>query len=154
MQHITLLCVGRLKAHWALDACEEYAKRLQSSVKLTLEELPAGKSSDPEKQRVEERKRILQFLEKSNAHVWLLDERGEKMNSREFSFLLSQALDSGTKLIFILGGAFGVTPEVRKLVRRSMKLSDMTLPHELCRVFFLEQLYRGIEIMKGSGYHH
>lgn len=154
MQRITILTVGRLKAAWAKDACEEYGARLRPSATFAVVELPAGKSPDPVKQREEESRAILKALSKTEGDMWLLDEKGERMTSHEFAFVLSQARDSGTPLTFILGGAYGVAPDVRTAVRRSLRLSDMTLPHELCRVFFLEQLYRGFEIAKGSGYHH
>jgi 23S rRNA (pseudouridine1915-N3)-methyltransferase len=93
-------------------------------------------------------------LQKIDGDLWLLDEHGERMNSHEFSFFLGQARDAGRPLTFILGGAFGFSADFKKEIAHRMRLSDMTLPHELCRVLFLEQLYRGFEIMKGSGYQH
>jgi 23S rRNA (pseudouridine1915-N3)-methyltransferase len=121
---------------------------------LNIRELPASKQKDPAKQREEESTRILDALKKLDGDVWILDEEGERMKSHEFSFLLEQARDAGRPLIFVLGGAYGLTPEVKKRGNGRLRISDMTLPHELCRVLFLEQLYRGCEILRGSGYHH
>jgi 23S rRNA (pseudouridine1915-N3)-methyltransferase len=154
MQRITLLCIGTVKAKWIEEGCSEYIKRLRPHAKLEIIELSPSKQKDAEKQREEESKKILDVLSTSEGDAWMLDEKGERMTSQEFSFFLSQAKDIGQTLTFILGGAYGLSPTIRTRVKGSLRLSDMTLPHELCRVFFLEQMYRGIEIAKGSGYHH
>lgn len=154
MLHVTLLAVGKIKSPWLLEGCEDYIGRLKRSLKFELVELPASRERDAARQREEESAKLIAFIKKHDADVWLLDEKGERMASHEFSFFVSQARDAGRPLLFVLGGAYGMTPEVRKAARGSMRLSDMTLPHELCRVVFLEQLYRATEIMRGSGYHH
>ena len=123
-------------------------------MKLNVVELPASRQKDPGKQRDEESMRMLDALKKLEGDVWILDETGERMKSQEFSFLLSQARDAGRSLIFVLGGAYGLSADVKKRGQGRLRLSDMTFPHELCRVVFLEQLYRGCEILRGSGYHH
>ena len=154
MHHITLLCVGSLKFSWAKSACEDYADRLSHSLKLEIVELPASRSRELEQQREEESERIIQALEKRGGMVWVLDERGKEMDSTTFSKELQVAKDRGDAMTFVLGGAYGLNDTVRKKANRLLRLSAMTLPHELCRVVFLEQLYRAQEIGKGSGYHH
>jgi 23S rRNA (pseudouridine1915-N3)-methyltransferase len=154
MQRLTLLTVGPLKTSWLAEGCEDYARRIRPSAKFELIEVPAGKQKDPEKQRDEEGEKLLKAIDRLDGDVWLLDEKGERMASHEFAFLLSQAKDTGRPLTFILGGAFGLSPAVRTKVKARVRLSDMTFPHELCRLVFLEQLYRGLEIGRGSGYHH
>ena len=154
MHHITLLCIGSLKSGWAKTACEDYAERLCHSLKLEIVELPASKAREPERQKEEESQRIVDALEKRSGAIWVLDERGKDMTSVAFSKELQVAKDRGEEMIFILGGAYGLDDAVRKKAHRLLRLSVMTLPHELCRVMFLEQLYRACEIGKGSGYHH
>ncbi len=154
MQRITLLCVGRIKTFWLKEGCEEYTRRLGHSLTLEIRELPAGKASDAGKQRRQESDAVVTALKNVDGDVWLLDEKGERMTSQEFSFLLSQARDSGRALTFVLCAPCGSTPGFKKARTRSLRVSDMTLPHELCRLVFLEQLYRAVEIGKGSGYHH
>lgn len=154
MQKIILLCVGRIKIRWIADGYEDYLGRLKHHCTLEIIELPASKERDPKKQMEDESKRALKAIEKFDGDIWLLDEKGERMNSQEFSFLLEQARDAGLALTFILGGAYGFTPELKRRCSKRLRLSDMTLPHELARIVFLEQLYRGFEIVKGSGYHH
>lgn len=84
----------------------------------------------------------------------MLDEAGERMASRQFSVFLSKAEDIGISLIFIIGGAYGVSDQVKSVARGAIRLSDMTLTHEMSRLFLIEQIYRATEIRKGSGYHH
>lgn len=154
MQKITLLCVGSLKFSWAKEACRDYADRLSHSLKLEIVELPAGKAREPSIQREEESERIIAALEKRGGMIWVLDERGKEMTSEAFAKELQVAKDRGEGMTFVLGGAYGLNDAVRKKANRLLRLSAMTLPHELCRVVFLEQLYRAGEIGKGSGYHH
>lgn len=153
MQKIAFLCVGKLKESWAREAAAFYADRLNHVIKLEIVELPASKETDPERQRSEESKRLLDAARKIDGDMWVLDEKGKAMTSPAFAKAIEQAQDDGRTIIFLLGGAYGLIDEVRS-AGKLLKLSDMTLPHELCRVFFLEQLYRAIEINRGSGYHH
>lgn len=154
MQRITLLCIGRLKTPWAFEASSQYIQRLRTTTQLTIEELSASKEKDPDKQRDDESEKIMDRLEKLDGEVWVLDETGKAKTSEEFSQLIGQSKDRGEHLIFVVGGAYGLSSEVKNSARHTLKLSDMTLPHELCRVLFLEQLYRAGEMLKGSGYHH
>lgn len=154
MQKITLLCVGSLKSSWAADACAQYTDRLRGDMNLEIVELPASKERDPVRQLQEESSRLLEALEKRTGSVWVLDERGKGMTSEKFSGELSSLRDAGQPILFVLGGAFGLSDAIRNTADYMLQLSSMTLPHELCRVFFLEQLYRAMQIQKESGYHH
>lgn len=153
MHRITLLTVGRIRESWAREACEQYAQRLQSSLQLQITELAPSKGKTAAQQQAEESDRLLAQLSKIDGDKFILDERGKSVTSVQFASTISTARDRGTPLVFVLGGAYGLTDAVRK-AGTLLKLSDMTLPHELCRVVFLEQLYRAHEIGKGSGYHH
>ncbi|MDD4628757.1 MAG: 23S rRNA (pseudouridine(1915)-N(3))-methyltransferase RlmH [Candidatus Peribacteraceae bacterium] len=154
MQKITLLCVGSLKTRFLAEGCAHYIERLNHAFTLEVMELSASKEKDPAKQCGEESRRLLAALEKKDGDVWVLDERGKSLTSRNFAGEMAKARDAGRPMIFVLGGAFGLSDEVRKRGNRILRLSDMTFPHELCRLVFLEQLYRASEIGKGSGYHH
>jgi len=90
------------------------------------------------------------ILKQAGANFVLLDEKGIMMGSEEFARWLEKA----PEWRFVLGGPYGVSPEVKKLARARLSLSKMTLPHELVRVMFLEQLFRALTILKGKGYHH
>ena len=154
MQKITLLTVGKLKESWAREAADMYVQRLRPSVSLTVMELGPSRGKDGPAQQAEESDRILKMLGSMQGEIWVLDETGKGMISKEFSKELEKAKDQGTHLVLVLGGAYGFTDAVRNKAQKLIRLSDMTFPHELCRVVLLEQLYRAFEIQKGSGYHH
>jgi len=154
MQRITLLCVGSLKSSWAAEGCKQYIGRLRGDIDLEIVELPASKERDPERQLQEECTRLSEALAKRTGAIWVLDEGGKCMTSEEFSGALSSLRDEGQPIIFVIGGAFGLSDEVRNKADCLLQLSNMTIPHELCRIFFLEQLYRAVQIQKESGYHH
>lgn len=154
MHRITLLCIGSLKTRFLVDGCSHYMERLDHAFDIEVVELPASKEKDSVKQSADESQRLLVTLKKHEGDVWVLDERGKAMISRKFAEALGRARDDGRPVIFVLGGAYGLTDEVRTVAQHVLRLSDMTFPHELCRLVFLEQLYRASEITKGSGYHH
>jgi len=154
VQKITLLCVGSLKTRWIIEGCLDYLERLRHACTIDVVEVPASKQSDPLKQGAEESERLLKTIEKREGDVWVLDERGKAMTSAAFAEALGKTRDAGCPLTFVLGGAYGLTDTVRERADRILKLSDMIFPHELCRLIFLEQLYRANEIQRGSGYHH
>ncbi len=151
---ITLLAVGSIKKSWIQEGCSDYLGRMDRGYSCEVVELKPSKQKEPQKQLEEESQTILSRLQKMDGKVLVLDERGEGLISPAFSTLLSDAKDRGQSLIFIIGGAYGLSDEIRSRADMLISLSDMTLPHELCRIFFLEQLYRAQQIMKGSGYHH
>jgi 23S rRNA (pseudouridine1915-N3)-methyltransferase len=154
MLKITLLVIGRIKSAWIAEGCSEFLERLSRQYNVSTIELPASRAKDAEKQREEESEQIVHHLEKCRGDVWLLDERGSAVTSVALAELVSKNLDRGTPLTFVIGGAYGVMDVVRRAVHRHLRLSDMTLTHEMSRLLLLEQLYRAAEIQRGSGYHH
>ncbi len=154
MQRVTFITIGKPKEPWARDAAEMYVQRLRPQVSLTVMDLGPSRGKDGPAQQAEESDRILKMLESMQGEVWILDETGKGMTSKEFAQTIGHAKVRGMHLIFVMGGAYGLTDAVRKKGHKMLRLSDMTFPHEMCRVVFLEQLYRATEINKGSGYHH
>lgn len=154
MQHVVFLTVGKVKSTHIQQGIDQYVSRLSPIMHLEHVILSPSKQIDPEKYRAEESERLLERASKWNGDLWLLDERGKEMTSVEFAGLMDRAKDHGRTLVFLLGGAYGVTDAFRKQVPNHLALSRMTFPHELCQLIFLEQLYRAGEITKGSGYHH
>lgn len=153
MQRVVLIAIGRLKEPWAKQAASQYVERIGHGMKFEMKELPASRESDPLRQREDESRRMAEAAEKAGGAVFVLDETGERMTSLMFAKALQKLEDSGTPATFLLGGAYGFSDDVKR-ARKVIRLSDMTLPHELCRILFLEQLYRAREINRGSGYHH
>lgn len=154
MQKVTLLTVGSPRSSWIKDGIEEYICRLLGAFDFNILPVQASKSKDPNKQCKEESQRLLSAIEKQEGDIWVLDESGKEFSSKEFADAISQAGDIGIKITFVLGGAYGLSDEVRSRADHIIALSRMTFPHELCQLIFLEQLYRVTQIQKGSGYHH
>ncbi len=154
MHRITLIAIGSLREQWAKDAAKLYRDRLKASIDLNVLELPPSRQPHASGQMVEESQRLLMSAEKLKGQVWVLDETGKQMTSKEFAESIGKLKDQGEPVTFIIGGSYGLANNVREAADTVISLSAMTLPHELCRIVFLEQLYRATEIQKGSGYHH
>jgi 23S rRNA (pseudouridine1915-N3)-methyltransferase len=152
MLPITLICIGSLKTKWVKEGAEQYLLRI--GPRLKIQELSASKQQDPKRQQAEENTKILEAMENARGVTWVLDETGKTYTSQAFAAELGKLQDRGEPLTLVLGGAYGLTSEVRAKAQRVVRLSDMTFPHELCRLVLLEQLYRAQEIRKGTGYHH
>jgi 23S rRNA (pseudouridine1915-N3)-methyltransferase len=147
---ITVLAIGKargVEAEWG----GEYLKRLGKDVEV--HEFSASKSLPPaEAQRAEAQLLIKAIPDKSL--VVLLDERGKSLSSREFASQLSAWQDQGvSNLVFIIGGADGVTSDVRLRAGYTICFGRLTWPHKLVRVMLLEQIYRARQILAGHPYH-
>ena len=101
-----------------------------------------------------ETQRILKTLENSDGFIAALDEHGKEFSSLELANLISRQKDLGVPVVFVVGGAYGLKDAVLGKAKMKISLGRMTLPHELCKLVFLEQLYRAHTIIAGSGYHH
>ena len=144
------------KEPWFDEAESLYLKKINHYVALEVIHLKTLKSDRDEadlKKKFEE-KMLLEKLS-SDDFVILLDEKGKKMNSIEFSKLVQSAHESGKKRgVFIIGGAFGVSEQIKKSATRQVCLSDMTMNHLVAEVMLLEQIYRALTILKNIPYHN
>jgi len=113
-------------------------------------------AKDPEQAKAEESRRVLAAIQKSSgAYAVCLDERGEDATSESMADILEKASDSGaTSLLFLLGGPFGHTKEVRDAADQTVRLSRCVLNHAVASVVLSEQLYRAWTIVRGEPYHH
>ena len=153
MQRIRLLTIGTLKTAWIREGCGEYRKRLTPLTFFDIEELPASKENRPERQMREESERLLKAFGGEDVLV-VLDQRGKEMTTEQFSEFLGEKRDHGLSITFAIGGAYGLDDRVRQRAHVVLRLSVMTLPHELCRLIFLEALYRSLDVLRGGKYHH
>ncbi|MBI5134463.1 MAG: 23S rRNA (pseudouridine(1915)-N(3))-methyltransferase RlmH [Candidatus Taylorbacteria bacterium] len=137
---ISLVTVGKTQGKEFAESIADYSKRVSRYVQFEFVDT------------VEER--LAKALEKMD-RVFLLDEHGKEYTSMEFSGFVEKQLNAGVKNVaFVIGGPFGFSDEVRALADSSIALSKMTFPHDLCRVVFLEQLYRAFSILRNEKYHH
>lgn len=154
---IYLLTIGKTNISYIKDGIDEYCKRLRRFVSYTIKELPdaknSGKKSENE-QKEAEGELILKNIADSDLVV-ILDERGKEYTSREFAGFLERSMSSVKKrLIFVVGGPYGFSEAVYRRADSKLSLSKMTFNHEMVRLFFTEQIYRGISILNGLPYHH
>ena len=113
----------------------------------------AGQLSEPELKK-KEGEIILQLVEKSD-YLVVLDERGQQLGSEELAeFINARTNESVKKLIFLIGGAYGLDESVLRIAKFKWSLSKLTFPHQLVRLVLAEQLYRSFTIMRNEKYHH
>jgi len=150
---VTLVAVGKVKDRGAASLCDDYAERVGHFLPFAIAEVKDGRGLAPERAVAVEGERILAQLPDAAAVV-LLDEQGARRTSVGFADWLTEQATAGRELRFVLGGAHGVAEGVKRRAEGALRLSDFTLPHELARVVFLEQLYRACTIQRGTKYHH
>ena len=159
MQRVTVLCVGKLKEKFYLEAAAEYVKRLQRFCKLELVELPESRlpesPSPAEVQRAlaAEAVAIRERLPKGGAVIALCIE-GKPCSSVELSRRMEELAVAGkTQLTFLIGGSVGLDESLKQQADWQLSMSPMTFPHHLARVMVLEQVYRAFQIAAGTRYH-
>jgi len=154
---IKLLNIGKTDNKQLQLLIEEYAKRLGHYIKFNLEIIPDIKNSknlSEAQQKQKEGNLILSKVKTSDVLI-LLDENGKQLDSIGFSNYLQKHMNSGIKqLIFVIGGPYGFSEEVHKKAQGKLSLSKMTFSHQMVRLFFIEQLYRGFTILRNEPYHH
>ena len=159
MLNVTIICIGRLKERYWTEACTEYAKRLRTFCSFSIIELDEERISDaPSQAQIErtvrlEGERILSKLPKGAMTVAMCIEGGQK-SSEELAGVFSRAAVSGhSHLVFVIGGSWGLSEEVKNTADVKLSMSEMTFPHQLARVMLCEQLYRAFQICSGGKYH-
>lgn len=154
MKPIRLLVVGHLKTSWFREAAAHYLTALQRHVAAEECVVRDGKNGSPQRRMAEEGRAVLDRLDGRDRLV-ALDEGGRSLPSRELAAWLGRLIaDPGRRPCFVVGGAFGLAPEVLARAESRLALGPGTLPHELARVVLYEQLYRAASILAGSPYHH
>lgn len=155
--NIKLLAIGKTDDKNLQALLDEYIKRLTFYVKFDLEVIPDVKNAKNMSVDQQKEKEGDLLLAKIGSGDWvlLLDEKGKKYTSLQFADFLQKRMNSGIKnLIFVIGGPYGFSPEVYARANGKISLSDMTFSHQMVRLFFVEQLYRGYTILRNEPYHH
>ena len=152
-----LIVIGKTKSKFLLDGEGEYQKRLKHYCKFSELIIPDVKNSgklSKKELKVKEGNLILECI-KNGDYVILLDDKGLKLSSIDFSKFLNKKMVSSTnELVFVVGGAFGFSESVYQRANIKLSLSKMTFSHQMVRLIFKEQLYRAFSILKGEKYHH
>ena len=154
---IVLITVGKTTTPYIQAGIDEYCKRLKRYVPFSIKSLPDIKNSRKltESQQKEEEGKIILGEVSVSDYVVLLDERGEMFTSRGFSDFVQKGMSGGKKrMVFIVGGPYGFSPQVYSRANFLLSFSQMTFSHEMIRLFFTEQIYRAMTILRGEPYHH
>ena len=159
MQRVTVLCVGKLKEKFYIDAAAEYVKRLQRHCKLELIELPEQRLPDEpspaetQKALRTEGDAIRERLPKGGAVIALCIE-GRPCSSEELSCRMAEfGVQGKTQLTFLIGGSVGLDEDLKRQADWRLSMSPMPFPHHMARIMLLEQIYRAYQIAGGTKYH-
>ena len=154
---IKLLTIGKTDSRPLQQLIDEYCKRLGFYISFSMDIIPDIKNTKnltTKQQKIAEGKELLKRIEKSDA-VILLDENGKLYNSIQFSTYLQKKMNSGLKkIVFIIGGPYGFSDDLYSRCNGKVSLSPMTFSHQMVRLFFTEQLYRSLTILRNEPYHH
>lgn len=154
---ITLLAIGKTDNKQLQSLMDDYIKRLGFYIPFELEVIPDIKNAKNLSEALQKQAEGDEILKRTNTAdiLILLDEKGKTYTSEGFSQFLQKKMNSGLKnLIFVIGGPYGFSEEVYKRANEKVSLSSMTFSHQMVRLFFIEQLYRGFTILRNEPYHH
>ena len=156
---INIVCVGKIKEKFFVDAIAEYAKRLSKYCSFEIIEVPDEKTPDKASEALEDQikekegKRILAKI-KDDAYVCTLEIKGKKLTSPGFADLIEKTTVSGkSNITFVIGGSLGLGQELLDRANYRLKLSDMTFLHQMTRLILVEQIYRSFKILNHETYH-
>jgi 23S rRNA (pseudouridine1915-N3)-methyltransferase len=154
---IQIITIGKKHNKNLEDFIKDFEKRIKANFDLEWTILNSLDDNNKEVQIKKESEKILETLEKAskNSFVILLDENGKEKSTKDLANLFEEKMNEGIeKIIFIIGGAFGVSEEIFKKSNFVLSLSKLVFPHQLVRVILIEQIYRCISILKNGKYHH
>jgi 23S rRNA (pseudouridine1915-N3)-methyltransferase len=142
---VRIVAVGTRMPEWVTQAYDDYTRRLRSSMRVDLEELPVGKNKADEEKR---------FLERvGDDYLVALDEHGKSLTTLELAKWLAQRQQDGRNLSFLIGGPDGLSPGILNKAAMRWSLSALTFPHAMVRVILAEQLYRAQSVLQNHPYH-
>ena len=154
---ITFILNGKTEDDYIIKGVAVYEQRLKHYISFETIVIPALKNTKAlsiDQQKQKEGDLILKNIQSSDRLI-LLDENGKEYNSVGFSGFVQQQMNSGIKnIVFVVGGPYGFSDEVYKRANAKISLSKMTFSHQMVRLFFVEQLYRAMTILRGEPYHH
>ncbi len=161
MINIKIICVGDLKESYLKDMQSEYVKRLSKYCRLEIiqlkdERLPSTlNESNCNIVKEKEANAILAKLNTPNSYTFVLDEKGKEYTSVQLSEKIDKVMTMGNSTInFVIGGSLGLTDSVRTKGNETISFSRLTFPHQMIRMFLLEQIFRNFKILNNETYHH
>lgn len=159
MLNMRIVCVGKLREQFYIDAFNEYSKRLSAYCKFECVELNETKlgSSPSDKEIAAALDKEAVDIERAlgkDAYVIAMCVEGKQLKSEDFAQKINSLAVSGRgRICFVIGGSFGISQRIKQRADMRLSMSEMTFPHHLARVILAEQIYRAFKIIKGSKYH-
>ena len=159
MLQVKLICVGKMREKFYMDAFQEYQKRLSAyckfeQVELSETRLPENPSQAQIDAALEKEAADILRNVPQDAYLVALCVEGKQLPSEAVAELISTRENSGKpRLCFVIGGSYGLSEKVKTRADLRLSMSKMTFPHHLARVMLAEQIYRGFKIKEGSRYH-
>lgn len=156
---VALWAVGPTREGWLEEGIAKYRKRLPRLAPFEYRELPLpkarkGSRTDPVAQKRAEAQVVTDQLAAGDRLI-LLDERGRRFGSRALAeYLEGLQLGGGSRIILLVGGAFGFGESLYQRAEATLRLSDLTLTHQMARLLAVEQVYRAYSILRGHPYHN
>lgn len=155
--NIKLIAIGKTDNKALQSLIDDYTKRLSFYIKFDLDIIPDIKNVKnlSESQQKEKEGELILSKVLPTDNLILLDENGKSYTSIDFSSELQKKMNAGIKtLVFVIGGPYGFSDTVYAKANGKISLSQMTFSHQMVRLFFIEQVYRGFTILKNEPYHH
>ncbi len=149
---IKLITVGTIKENYLKEAIKEYSKRLKKYTALDIIEVKDEGLVEPQKAILLESEKIKKNLSDKD-YIITLEIDGKQLTSPDFAKKLDQIQIETSNIVFIIGGSYGLSDEIKQRARLHLSFSNMTFPHQLFRVILLEQIYRAYKIINNESYH-
>lgn len=149
---IKIICVGKIKEKYLINAINEYKKRLSKYTKLDIIEV--SDIDNPSKDIIlkKEKKLIEKYID-SKDFVITLEIEGNMLNSVELAKKINNTFNTHSTITFIIGGSYGLHEAIKERSNYKLSFSKLTFPHQLFRVNLLEQIYRSFKINNNEAYH-
>ena len=148
---ITIICGGKIKEKYIKIGIEDYIKRIKKYTKIEIIEIE-DESFDKIKTLKIEAEKIEKKLNKKS-FIITLEIDGKQLNSVELSNLINNSITKYSDITFVIGGSYGLDDSIKQLSNYKLSFSNLTFPHQLFRLIFLEQLYRSYKILNNEVYH-
>lgn len=149
---IKLITVGQIKEKYLKEAIEEYKKRISKYTNIEIIEVKDEGLVEEEKAKNKEAEKINKHISDRD-YLITLEIEGQQMTSPDFAKKIDNILIENSNIVFIIGGSYGLSDEIKNKARLHISFSKMTFPHQLFRVLLLEQIYRAYKINNNESYH-
>lgn len=144
---IKIICFGKLKEDYLINAVNDYYERVNKYHKISILELKDSENI------IDEEKELLKIIQNDKSYKILLDIKGGEVSSIEFSTIINDKLTHFSSITFIIGSSNGVSENIKNFMNQRISFGKITMPHGLFRAVLLEQIYRSFKILNNESYH-